>query len=343
VKLTLTQEQSMLADSVTRFMAGKNTPGEEESIWREVAELGWLGAGVGESAGGFGGGREMAIVMEGVGGSELAQALAPVFVALAILEKSDPEAALISGIISGDVVACGLLPEMAADDGLKLEDELTSVSGQFHALANVHRARHLVLALPEATLLLPASDPNVHLRSYRGMDGKTKSDLKLDHVALSEASVLSKGPDAAAALHRARVTHAAAITAECSGLAAALFQYTLDYVKQRRQFGQPIGRFQALQHRLVDMFVAVEEVQSLALAAARAATIVDVPESALSRAITGASDRALHVAKEAIQLHGAVAMTEDLPLGAGLRRLKVLQLMPGGAETHRRRLQQSFN
>ncbi|MFU8883729.1 MAG: acyl-CoA dehydrogenase family protein [Rhodobacterales bacterium] len=128
------------------------------------------------------------------------------------------------------------------------------------------------------------------------------------------------------------------MSAECVGLAARLFNNTLAYAKQRAQFGQPIGRFQALQHRLAEMFIALEEMRSLALAAMRAAEDETPPARALSQAVTGSIDRALHIAKEAIQLHGGVGMTDDLPLGAGLRRVKVLQLMPDGGEAHRRAL-----
>ncbi|MEY8840556.1 acyl-CoA dehydrogenase family protein, partial [Cribrihabitans sp. XS_ASV171] len=90
MKLTPTEEQTMLADSVARFTANRTGDAVDAETWREIAGLGWLGAGVGEAAGGFGGGREMAIVIEQAGASALAELLIPNYLALAILEEAGP-------------------------------------------------------------------------------------------------------------------------------------------------------------------------------------------------------------------------------------------------------------
>ena len=213
-----------------------------------------------------------------------------------------------------------------------------TVTGRFRAVPGAAAADAFVLALPDLACVLDASAKGVTVSGYRGMDGRRHAEISLDGVAVSADAVLCEGEAAGRIAARASLLHAMAVTAEASGLAARLFADTLAYAGQREQFGQPIGRFQALQHRLADMFVAVEEIRSLALAVARAAEDGGKPGRAVSQALVGAVDRALHVAKEAIQLHGGVGMTEDLPLGAGLRRVKVLQLMPGGAEDHRSRL-----
>lgn len=347
MKITLNEEQSILAQSVARFVDDRRDAvswrpadrGLDPEIWREVAALGWLGAGVGEAAGGFGGGRAMSVVMEGAGGGiRYAEPLSQVFVALAILESADAENPYLSEILSGEAFACGLIADMGTGIEVIGSGDDCRISGAFKAVPYFEQVDHLVLALPDLICVLDAQAAGIDTQTYPALDGATRADLSLDNVPVKSVTVLAKGESASVALNRGRVFHAAAVTAEASGLAAKLFEDTLAYVKQRTQFGQPIGEFQAVQHRLADMFVALEEIRSLSLATARAAEDCVPADRRLSQAVVGVIDRALHIAREAIQLHGGVGMTEDLPMGAGLRRLKVLQLMPAGAQTHRRTL-----
>lgn len=347
VKLTLTDEQTMLAESVARLVADQagQTPSAgsfradfDRQKWQQIAELGWLGAAVTEAAGGFGGARDMAVVLEKAAPSALAAQLAPTFIGLTILEAAGGSETLVADVISGEAIACGVLPDMASALDVAQNNGQMRLSGRFQAVPMGGVADIYVLALPEVTLWLSADTPGLERQEIRGMDGGARADLVLSDLGVTPEMILSQGDRAQTVLKRARLVHAAALTAECSGLAARLFDLTLDYVKQREQFGQPIARFQALQHRLADMFIRLEELRSLALAAARAAEDSTPPDRRLSQAVTGSVDRALYIAKEAIQLHGGVGMTDDLPLGAGLRRIKALQIMPGGGETHRRAL-----
>ena len=349
MKITPTEEQALLAQSVIRFLADRYdnearraceaTPqGFDRALWQDIAGLGWLGAAVGEAAGGFGGPREVAIVMEGAGRAMFAGPLSASCVALAILEAADPGNGQLEPLMAGEKIACGLTAAMG--DGVTVQDEngRRRLSGRFSTAPAGASADLFVLALPDLVCVLDAAGEGMNVRGFRGMDGRRYAELRLENVRIDEGATLCEGDGAGSVCARADAILALAITAEAAGLAARLFEDTLAYAGQRQQFGQEIGRFQALQHRLADMFVAVEETRSLALAVTRAAEDGAVPGRAVSQAVVGAVDRALHVAKEAIQLHGGVGMTEDLPLGAGLRRVKVLQLMPGGAEDHRKRL-----
>lgn len=344
MRITLSDEQTMLGDSVARWLEAKATAvapqGQDlpldPTLWREIAGLGWLGAGVTEAAGGFGGPREMAVVIQAVGRTRLAEPVMAGFLALAILEQAAPQHPLIADVIAGDVCASGVTADMAGS--LVFDAGASVLSGHLAGVWLPEGAARIVLALPGATLVVDPALPGVDCHRTRALDGVMRSNLTFAGLRLVPDAVLATGAAAAAVLDRAVVAHATLITAECSGLAARQFTDTLAYLNQREQFGQAIGRFQAIQHRMADMFIALEELRSLALVAVRAAEANEAPSRALSQAVSGAVDRALHVAKEAIQLHGGVGMTEDLPLGAGLRRVKLLQLRPGGAETHRRRL-----
>jgi alkylation response protein AidB-like acyl-CoA dehydrogenase len=144
-------------------------------------------------------------------------------------------------------------------------------------------------------------------------------------------AVIGTGEIAKTTLAHAELHAIAALCAEGVGIAQFLLDETLAYVKLRRQFGQPIGRFQAIQHRIVDMYVAVEEARSLSLMAAINLESNDSGQRAhaLAAAKIGVLSRALHVARESIQLHGGIGMTEDLPLGAGLRRLMAMKVTYG--------------
>lgn len=347
MKLTLTDEQNMLAQSVRRFVDdtfSRSVPatGHDASfdpeLWRKISDLGWLAAGVTEAAGGFGGPREMAVVMEGAGSTALADQLTSVFLSLTVLEATGGQDDLVAAVTAGQAVICGLLPDMGTQLDMTGAGETLRVSGRFPSVTLGDGAEQLLLALPSVTLLIRTDILGVDRHIFRAMDGATRADIKLTDLVVTPDMILAEGTTARTALERARLCHASALTAECCGLAGRLFQDTLTYVQQREQFGQPIARFQALQHRLADMFIALEELRSLALAASRAAEGGTTASRPLSQAVVGSIDRALHIAKEAIQIHGAVAMTDDLPLGAGLRRIKVLQLMPGGGETHRHAL-----
>ena len=335
----------MLAESVARLVAdridgtgpaGGFAAGFDRALWQQIADLGWLGAAVSEASGGFGGARDMAVVMQGAAPLPLAGQVAPVFLGLALLESAGGAADLIGDVIGGQAIACGLIPEMMPDLVLHRGAGGVELRGVVRAVPMAPVADHLVLALPQVTIRLPMDAPGLTCEEVRSLDGVARGDLTLSQVAITPAMILAEGAAAKRVADHGRRCHAAALTAESAGLAARLFDLTLTYVQQREQFGQPIARFQALQHRMADMFIALEEARSLALAAARAAEDGATPDRALAQAVTGCVDRALHVAKEAIQLHGGVGMTDDLPLGAGLRRIKALQIMPGGADAQRR-------
>ncbi|MEY8837626.1 acyl-CoA dehydrogenase family protein, partial [Cribrihabitans sp. XS_ASV171] len=143
---------------------------------------------------------------------------------------------------------------MATAECVTVDSNARTVSGRFVALQGASEAGYFVLGLPDMALALTPGVNGVERQSYRGLDGRTKTDLILQRVPLAQVEILAEGEIARATLKRACAMRAAAITAECCGLAAALFDDTLAYLKQRRQFGQPIGSFQAVQHRLADMF-----------------------------------------------------------------------------------------
>lgn len=352
MNLTLNSEQMQLKDGVARFVADRyddrarrNHAASAESfsreVWRETAELGWLGAGLAEDHGGFGGGPvETMIVMEGVGGGLMQEPYLDVLHALHLLVAAGTDADAVAGIVSGESIVTASIDDAAdtgAADDLRIErsGDGFRLSGRRRLVPHGDTADALVLSCRfEGGLALVRVDTageGIERVGYRTLDGRRAADVTFDNAPLEAAAVVATGRRAEDAIAAARAKVGAALCAEAVGIAQFLHEATLDYAKTRRQFGQAIGSFQAVQHRFADMFVALEEARSLAIMAAVKASSEDPVERDhfTAAAKLGVTARALHVAREAIQLHGGVGMTEDLPMGAGLRRLKALSLAHG--------------
>ncbi len=174
--------------------------------------------------------------------------------------------------------------------------------------------------------LVRADAPGVERRIYRLADGSVAAELMLRGVTVTHADRLAGGLDS---LDRVVATARAAAAAEMLGVMTLLFDATLEYVKTRVQFGKPIGSFQVIQHRMADAFVLVEQARSQVVRAGLA------PSADFPRAAAGAkafvADAALSVAHTAVQLHGGMGITDELVIGHGLKRLRVLALTFGDA------------
>ncbi len=172
---------------------------------------------------------------------------------------------------------------------------------------------------------------SVSLQAYRTMDERLAADVVLRGA---QARRLEGGR---AALEGAIDFGAALVCAEAVGAIKFACDTTLEYLKTRKQFGVPIGTFQALQHRMVDMFISLEQARSMACLAASRADAGNDPR-AISAAKIRIADAARHVSQEAVQLHGGMGMTEELKVSHAFRRLTVLAREFGDADHHLARL-----
>jgi alkylation response protein AidB-like acyl-CoA dehydrogenase len=361
------EQRRLLADSVADFTARgtdiarvrklRGTAAEyDRSIWSQMAELGWLGILVPEQYGGLGLGlTDMAIVAKG-----LARALAPeplaasAVMAATALIASENEALKqeqLPRLAAGETLAALAWQEQAGaldaaaiharaeplEGGYRLNGIKRYIAGssQADAFLVAARAPHgLVLAW------LPRTAAGARLEREPLADGRSFGTLLLADALAPRAQVVATGPAAAEALARA-FDHAAAIAAaELAGVMERALEMTLDYLRTRVQFGKPIGAFQALQHRAVDLHIhkelagAVLEEALAALdrhpgAAARAAIA--------SRVKARCADAALKITREAIQLHGAIGFTDDYDAGLYLKRAMTLAAWLGSPVWHRRR------
>jgi len=180
------------------------------------------------------------------------------------------------------------------------------------------------------------SDAGLTLHSYPTQSGGRAADLRLENAALGADALIGAAGQALPMVERAVDKGIAALCAEAVGIIAALNEATLNYLKTRKQFGVPIGKFQALQHRMADMFIAAEQARSMAVNAAVYADSADAAER--RRAVSGAKAYIGHAARlvgqEAVQLHGAMGVVDDVIVSHYFKRLTMIDMCLGDTDFH---------
>jgi alkylation response protein AidB-like acyl-CoA dehydrogenase len=361
-----TEEQRQLHEAVDRFVrehygldawraAARSTTGLREPLWRSMADLGWLGMCVPEDCGGLGlGARERAVLMEGFGRGPVLEPYwsTAVFGAELVRAAGSPaqQADLLGRVATGDLRLAVALFEPGArydwtrptcravpdGDGWRLTGDKVAVLDAAHA----HRI--LLLARKDGDGLglfcIDARAQGLSRRDAPTLDERRCSDLRLDGVPAAPQDLL----DAAlptAALQQA-IDHAlVALGAEAVGAMSVLLQATVDHLRQRRQFGQPLAEFQALRHRVADMLMALEQTRSLVLLAADRVRDGAPDRARLAAAVkVQAGQAGRFVGESAVQLHGAIGVTDDLMVGHWFKRLLALDFLLGDAPFHLQRI-----
>ncbi|TIC83273.1 acyl-CoA dehydrogenase [Nocardioides sp. GY 10113] len=325
-------------------------------LWKSVAaELGLAGLLVPEADGGAGAtAREAAVVI-----TELGRSVAPVpFLTSAVLATgvlsaavdagtaTDAAGFLLADLAAGDRTAALLVPLSAGPGATR--------SGAF-AAAEVDgppcAVRSVAGALEADVLLVPVATPEgLEVRAVAATDAQVEPVVSLDMtrpladvtVAPTEgAPVLVQAGGGKAAIERGLLVGAGLLASEQAGVAAWCLATTVAYLKERRQFGRVVGGFQALKHRLADLYVSVESASAVAAYAAAALAAHDPDaEVAVHLAAAYCSDTAVTAAEEAVQLHGGIGMTWEHPAHLYLKRAKADQIALGSPGAHRARLAQ---
>lgn len=341
VNFELSEEQAMLRDMLRRYLREQYDfetrrarvsvgRGQDAALWRALAELGILGVLLPEAAGGMGGGPiETMLVSELLGEALVAEPfLETVVIGAALLAGGGTRAEdLLAEIAGGAVrIASSLEPTMLAAEpapgGWHLRGRLSVVVG-------APGASHLVVAARTtgdgpSLFLVEAGTPGVTVQSYQLIDDRPAGDVAIDAHLPADALLGAPGaagPAIEAVLDAAR----AALCAEAVGVLRRMLDDTVEFARQRRQFGQPLASFQALQHRMVDMFLALEQ----AVSASHLATLnLGAPPEARARAVAAAKatigKAARFIGENAVQLHGAMGMTDELAVGHYFKRATVI-------------------
>jgi pimeloyl-CoA dehydrogenase small subunit len=362
----LTDEQRLLKDSVDRLVADQyqfeqrkkymaEPDGWSRAVWQQYAELGLLGLPFAEAHGGFGGGAvETMIVMEIFGrGLVLEPYFATVILGGGLLRRAASPAqqqALLPQVVQGKLKLA--FAHVERHSRYDLADVATTAK-QDGAMWVLDGAKSVVLHGDCADRLLVTArtsgnrrdrsgiglflvDPSaagVTRRGYPTQDGLRAAEVTLSGVRVPQDDAI---PNALPAIEHVVDEAIAALCAEGVGCMQAMHETTLEYLKTRQQFGRPIGQFQVLQHRSVDMLVALEQARSMAMFAAVMAAEEDPTERrraiAAAKVQIGRSGR--HIGQEAIQLHGGIGMTMEYKVGHYFKRMTMIDKLFGDADTH---------
>jgi alkylation response protein AidB-like acyl-CoA dehydrogenase len=340
----LSAEQLMIKDGVERYAAGTHGPDD----WATFAELGWLAIGAPEEHGGFGGAVETMLLMEAFGrGLVRAPYLAGVVLPGAILRAAGRDD-LLGPLVEGTQRFCVAYEEPqahyepaavttdAARDGAGyvLRGRKARVLGAGAAGTIIVSAR----TGDEITLFaIPAAAPGITREAYASEDGHDVSTIALDNVRTGAESVIGSVGGGLALLEPALDRATAALCAEGVGLMSVMLDMTVDYTKQRHQFGVPIGSFQALQHRMAEMYIELELARSMEYAAAMTLEEQagdDARAAGISAAKVQIARSGRFIGQNAIQLHGGIGMSEEYRVGHYFKRMTMVERLLGDADYH---------
>jgi acyl-CoA dehydrogenase len=371
--LVLTEDQELIAKTATDFVAERSPiarvrelrdaddpMGFSRALWKEMAELGWVGIPFPEAYGGAGLGlAELSVVLEAIG-----RCLAPepflstvLLGGQALLQAGSEElrAEWLPAIASGD----RLLALAHQEAGSRYEVRRVTVqaepdgagwrlSGEKIQVLDGHVADALIVSArtsgeerdPDGVtlFLVSAGTPGLAVERQRRIDARNAALVRLDRVPVGREAVVGEPERGGDVLERVIDLATVGLCAEMLGSTCEAFERTLFYLRTREQFGVPIGSFQALKHRAARLFMEIELSRSAVMAVARAA---DQGSEELPKLVSltkaRCSDTFMRCANEAIQMHGGIGMTDEHDIGFFLKRARVAELTFGDSAWHRER------
>lgn len=366
MNFNLSEEQNMLKDSISRFVQDKydfdtrrkivdSDEGFSRDNWKTFAELGWLSIPFTEDQGGFGGNvLDTMTVMEEMGKGLVAEPfIATVLLFGGLLGKSTnhaSHAATIEGIIGGEVQ--GAFAYLERQSRFEIADVKTaatkssdgySLNGEKTVVFNGSSADKIIVSARTSgdqcdqqgisLFIIDASAQGIEKTNYRLMDGQLVANIALSDVKVSADQLVGELDNAYSLINTVINDTMIAVCAEAFGIMQVLNATTIEYAKTRKQFGVAIGSFQALQHRMVDTFMASEQTQSLLLRAAGslAAGNDDAEKDTLAlKVMVGRAGKL--IGDEAIQIHGGMGITDELNVGHYVKRLMMINSTFGDAD-----------
>jgi alkylation response protein AidB-like acyl-CoA dehydrogenase len=364
---SLSEEQRLLRDSVGRYVADhcsverhrrllQSDPGFDPAAWRNFAELGWLCLPFAEEQGGLGGSAtDIMVIAESMGYGVVREPfLHTVVVCGGFLRLGGSEAQqarYIPSLMDGSRQWAFAFAELHSGYDMAAIESSARADGVEYILAgskmtvlNGHCADELIVTAKvagseaPALFVVDASLPGVSRETFTAVDGSRGAAVTLQQVRVS-ADCMIGAAEASSALIETVIDQAiVAMGAEALGSTQKLLDTTVEYTKTREQFGQPISKFQALQHRMADMYLKVEELRSLLFNAA-----IQLEEGsaeaagACSALKVKLAEVGRFVSHEAVQLHGGIGMTDELIVGHLLKRLLLLSKLFGDEDYHLQR------
>ena len=370
--LSLSVEHSILRDSVERFVR-KSYPFDKrrkivdenkgflQENWQKFSKLGWLGLNLSEEFGGNGGSAvDTMVVAEALGpGLILEPFLETVVIGSKLIQvgyNEKQKSEFLSNLVRGRLILTFAFAEPQSRYSLsdvqlsaKPNGDQFVLNGKKAVVRHASSADKIIVSARTAgdrrdkrgitLFLVERNSPGLSRRDYRLQDDIPASELIFDNVCLRRTAIIGD-LDCALPMVELVVDHGIAmVCAEAVGIMSALYTATLQYVKTREQFGQPIGKFQVIKHRMVDMLMACEEARSMAYMATLKLDESDpnVRKRAASAAKVSIGKAARFVGQQSIQLHGGMGMTDELDVGHYFKRLTMIDILFGDVDFHLKR------
>jgi alkylation response protein AidB-like acyl-CoA dehydrogenase len=356
------EEQLQFADALKRWVAKDysfeerakiigSAAGVSDAAWATLVELGMTALPVPEEQGGFAGSAvDMFVVMQELGRGLVIEPYLATVLGAEFLKLGGGHEALLEQVAAGELkLACALGEKQSRHN---LADIATTavrdgdayvIDGRKSVVLHGAQANSLVVSARDSggisLFVVPADTAGVTVTGYRTLDGMRAADIAFDKVRVPAAALIGAAGAGWDILEQAADYGAGLLCAEALGVMEAIFAATLDYLKTRTQFGAPIGKFQALQHRMADMYIHLEQARSMALLAAVKLASSDAEER--RRAVSAAKFRVgqamKFVGQQAVQLHGGMGVTNELPAAHHFKRLTMIELTLGDSDHHLRR------
>ncbi len=363
----LTEERQMLSDTLRRYLSDKygtavrnkileSDQGYSDEIWSGLAELGVLGALFSEDDGGFGGaGFDIAVVFEELGRAGVVEPVLDTAVlagGLIAAAGNSAQKAHLEAVISGEMQLAFAHGEPQSRYDLthvetkaESQDGAVLLTGRKAVVVNAEAADHFVVSAREggdardpdgiSLFLVPADSDGLTVEGYPLISGGHAGEVTLDGVQVPEVARLGAPGEAFAVIEHVMARATVALMAEALGAMATAADLTQDYLVTRKQFGRPIGTFQALQHRVAEMLTEMEQARSALI---NAAGHLEADRTERERHISAAKSLfgriGRLIAEESIQMHGGIAMTQEYELAHIAKRIVMADHRFGDEDWH---------
>ena len=359
------EEQQQFADALRRWVDKDygfdvrhriihSASGVSDAAWSTLAELGMTALPVPEAQGGFDGSAvDMLLVMQELGRGLVVEPYFATVLGAQFLKLAGGHERLLEQVAAGELkLACALGEKHSRHDLCDIKT-IASINGEGYLIDGtktvvIHggQAGAFIVSARSSggqrdsngisLFAVPADTDGVTVRDYRTIDGQRAATVSFSNVALPASALLGRLGAGWDILDASADYGATLLCAEAVGAMDAIFNATLEYLKTRSQFGAPIGKFQALQHRMADMFIHLEQARSMAMLAAAKMSSRDVDERrrTVSAAKVRIGQAAKFIGQQAIQLHGGMGVTDELPAAHHFKRLTMIDLTLGDADHH---------
>ena len=362
--------QQMLQDSVKKFVSKNydfdtrtkiidSDSGYSEENWKLFAELGWLTVPFSEEDGGLGGSAvDLMVMMEEFGKANLVEPYLPSVVLcgclISELATGEVKEQMLGKLVGGDLQ----LALAASETGSRFNSSKVAttaksngnnvvINGKKIAVLNGSNADELLVVARESggeadadgisIFLINPETPGVTIRPFTNIDGQKSSEIDFTDVTVAAALRLGEQGNALTAIEKVTDKAIVAVSAEAVGVLETLLQKTVEYSKTRKQFGTVIGTFQALQHRMADMFIECQLARSILVMAAMKLD-GSAGQREKTKAVSAAKSRVgkaiRAVSQEAVQIHGGIGVTNELDVGHYFKRATALEIMFGNTDYH---------